>query len=194
MAAGITGVVLVVGGALYLGSGDDSGADAPPAPGPRSVLPEPAVAPTFEVETHSGTLGEDGIAPDEAAQETSEDEGPIRNTIGPSDAMLKMATLPVVTPASAQDRAEDFVRALLEPAERCWSAAAGDRRGSWHLNIRVTESGVDTSHTRLRRVQDYDLERCLEAALESADTSGLPVGLKAYWPIVLDPSDGVQMD
>jgi hypothetical protein len=62
------------------------------------------------------------------------------------------------------------------------------------LFLRVTEDGLNTDRTRLLRVYDYDLERCLATALKSADASDLPVGLTAYWPIVLDPSDGVQMD
>jgi hypothetical protein len=194
MAAGITGVVLVVGGALYLGSSHDSGAEAPPPLAPRSVLSRPSVAPTFKVETYSAKLGKDGIAPGEPGEEPSEDEGPIRGVTGPSDLMLQMATRPSVTPSSSRPTVEAFVRDLLVPAERCWSAAAGDRRGGWHLVLRMTASGLDTSNTRLRRVQDYDLERCLDAALKSADASGFPVGLKAYWPVVLDPSDGVQMD
>lgn len=194
MAAGIGGVVLVVGGALYLGSGEDSGAESPSGSEHQAVLPKPSVEPTFEVQTHSGTLGEDGVAPEEPADESSEDDGPVRGVVGPSATMLEMATRPMVSPASARERAEDFVRGLLGPAEQCWSAAAGDRRGSWHLDIRVTESGPDTSNTRLLRVQDYDLELCLAAVLKSADVSGLPVGLKVYWPVVLDPSDGVQMD
>lgn len=194
MAVGIVGVVLVVGGALYLGTGVDPAPPQSPQPAPSSVLPAPAVTPSYEVATYRAALGEQGVAPSKEESGDAPSARLIREVIGPSDIMLQMATTPKVTPSSAHSVAAEFVRSLLAPTERCWSAAAGNQRASWHLFLQVTEDGLNTDRTRLLRVYDYDLERCLATALKSADASDLPVGLTAYWPIVLDPSDGVQMD
>jgi hypothetical protein len=152
------------------------------------------VAPTYEVATYRAAVGEQGVVPAEQESEPGSSEGQVQQVLGHSDIMLKMATTPKVTPSSAHPAVADFVRSLLAPAERCWSAAAGHRGTSWHLSLRVTEDGLNTQRTRLLRQNDYDLERCLATALKSADASDLPVGITAYWPIVLDPSDGVQMD
>jgi hypothetical protein len=194
MAFGIAAVVLVVGGGLYLGSGADPTAGKPSIPPQPSVLPQPASAPEFDVTPHQAKLGEAGVEEFASTPDDSEDGKVTRTVIGPSDMLLQMATEPTVKPASSRAAVESFVAALLPQVERCWSASAGTHRTTWNLVLRVSDAGLDTSDTRLRGLRSYDLESCLGAALAGADATGLQPGLMAHWPVVLDPSEGVQMD
>ena len=194
MGAGIVLVIFVVGGALYLGTGGDStDSSSPDEPSPRA-LPDPAPAPTFEVTPHQAELGASGVQEREDEEEDGEAGSGARGVIGPSSMMLKMATDPTVSPASAQDAVEGFVEGLVPAAESCWKASSRERRATWNLVLRVTNEGLETSKSRLRGVVDYDLELCLAKALTAADRSGLTAGTKAHWPVRLDPRDGVEFD
>lgn len=204
VASGLALVVLVVGGALYIGSGatgDVAGSSSESNGDGGGEAPAALSGPNFEVEPVDLKLGPDGVeqaekaAGEPGAEEPGAEDGPIRKAIGPSGALLQMASDPHVQPDSEQGDVEAFVRSLMPGAEQCWSRAAGNFRGTWNIILRASPSGLDSSRSRLRGLKDYKLDRCLKDVLSSADATALDdSALRAHWPVTLDPSDGVQMD
>ena len=199
MATGLALVVLVVGGALYLGSGatgEVAGSSSEPSNGAGGEAPVALSGPNFEVEPVDLKLGPDGVeSPEKDTAEPGAEDGPIQKAIGPSSTLLQMASDPHVQPESEKSDVEAFVRSLMPGAEQCWSRAAGNFRGTWNIILRASTSGLDSSKSRIRGLKDYKLDRCLKDVLAAADASALDdSALRAHWPVTLDPSDGVQMD
>jgi len=199
MATGLAIVVLVVGGALYLGSGASSDSvELPPeeAPVPAHQHPEKLEGPEFQVDPVDIDLGEEGAVESAEDESNDSDEGGLRPRLSsfPSDSILEMATKPHVQPASEEDDVRTYVRSLLPGAEQCWSRSAGSYRGTWNVFLRSGAQGLDSSKSRLRGLRDYKLKDCLTNVLKTADSSMIDEGVRAHCPVTLDPSDGVQMN
>ena len=177
VAAGVAIIAAVVFGSLYLGT---------------------LFGPTSTSTTDPPSTTKDTVLPAKVERPAPSGGGGLQGVGAPNLPMvMEMATRPTVKPDSEKDGVRAELTRVLVDFEQCWHDAVGtspSRKARFFVHFTVGDEGKPTeSSVQTKGVGDPDMDICLRAVLETTAYASTKPGTTVYWPIQLDPKDGLSL-